>query len=45
MSQTVELELKLRSYGKRKPFWTLKYKSCFVGKTVTEGLVDGTAQK
>ena len=32
----VGLELKLRSYGERKPFWTLKYKSCFASGTVTE---------
>ena len=43
VSQVVELELKLRSYGKRKLFWTLKYKSCFVGKTEVESLAEVTA--
>ena len=38
-------ELKLRSYSKRKLFWTLKYESCFVGKTAIEDLANGTVQK
>jgi len=45
MFQAVELVLKLRNYGKRKPFWTLKWEGCFADRTVTEDLADGTAQK
>jgi len=36
VSQVVGLELKLRSYNKKKPFWTSKYESCFVSEAVTE---------
>ena len=36
MSQAVGLELKLKNYGKKKLFWTLKWRGCFA---------DGTAQK
>ena len=41
----VEPELKLRNYGKRKPFWTLKYKGYFANGTATEDLVNRTVQK
>jgi len=41
----VKLELKLKNYSERKPFWTLKWIGCFVDGTVTEDLADGTAQK
>jgi len=39
----VEPELKLRNYDERKPFWTLKWRGCFVDRTVTEVLADETA--
>jgi len=39
----VGLELKLRNYGERKPFWTLKCKGCFADRTATEDLADRTA--
>ena len=45
VSQVVELELKLRNYSEREPFWTLKYKDCFVDRTVTEDLTDRTTWK
>ena len=45
VSQAVGPELKLKSYSKKKPFWTLKYESCFVGETVIEDLADRTTQK
>ena len=38
-------ELTLKSYGKRNPFGLEVKKDCFTGKTVTENLADGTAQK
>ena len=38
-------ELKLRNYGKRKSFWTLKYKGYFADKTAPEDLADRIAQK
>ena len=40
------LELKLKNYGERKPFQTLKkQRGCFADGTATEDLADGTAQK
>ena len=45
MFQVVEPELKLRNYGERKLFWTLKCKGCFVDRTTIENLADRTAQK
>ena len=41
----VGLELKLKSYGKRKLFGLKVQKDCFAGKTVTKDLADRTAQK
>jgi len=43
--QTVEPELKLRSYGERKPFWTLIMKVVLQVRLQQRILVDGTAQK
>jgi len=41
----VGLELKLRNYGERKPFWTLKWRGYFADRTATKNLADRTAQK
>jgi len=43
MFQVVGLELKLRNYGERKLFWTLKYEDCSVNGTVIGNSADGTA--
>ena len=45
VSQVVELELKLRSYSERKPFWTSKWRGCFANRTVIKNLADRTVQK
>jgi len=45
VSQAVGPELKLRNYGERKLFWTLKCKGCFADGTMTKDLTDRTAQK
>jgi len=45
MSQVVELGLKLRNYGKKKLFWTLKWEDYFADRTVIENLAGGTAKK